>query len=168
MMVTAAAACLAGCGQGRGTSPETVKESETQAQTQPQTSAPVVKVEEKETESETQKLITSVEYTSKDGTVKITLPDNTWKVTQDADEMRVFSSGSDAMINIVHASTESAMKTLSIQKTEAELETALTRQYSDANAYEIQSFETKKIDSCQVQRGSPHVGLLRYIWHRRT
>ena len=152
MMVAAAAACLAGCGQGRGTSPETVKESETQAQTQPQTSAPVVKVEEKETESETQKLITSVEYTSKDGTVKITLPDNTWKVTQDADEMRVFSSGSDAMINIVHASTESAMKTLSIQKTEEELETALTKQYSDANAYEIQSFEANKIDNVDVYR----------------
>ena len=154
MMVAAAAACLAGCGQGRGTSPETVKESETQAQTQPQTSAPVVRVEEKhkETESETQKLITSVEYTSKDGTVKITLPDNTWKVTQDADEMRVFSSGSDAMINIVHASTESAMKTLSIQKTEEELKTALTKQYSDANAYEIQSFETTKIDNVDVYR----------------
>ena len=154
MMVTTAAVCLAGCGKGRGTSPETVKESETQAQTQsqPQTNAPVVRVEEKETESETQKLITSVEYTSKDGTVKITLPDNTWKVTQDADEMRVFSSGSDAMINIVHASTESAMKTLSIQKTEEELETALTKQYSDANAYEIQSFETKKIDNVDVYR----------------
>ena len=101
---------------------------------------------------ETQKLITSVEYTSKDGTVKITLPDNTWKVTQDADEMRVFSSGSDAMINIVHASTESAMKTLSIQKTEQDLNQALTKQYSDANAYEIQSFETKKVENIDIYR----------------
>lgn len=151
LLIAGVAAGLAGCGQGRGTSPETVKESETQAQTQAQTSAPVVKVEEKETESEA-KLITSVEYTSKDGTVKITLPDNTWKVTQDADEMRVFSSGSDAMINIVHASTESAMKTLSIQKTQEELDAALTKQYSDANAYEIQSFESKKVDTVDVYR----------------
>lgn len=152
MAVSAAATCLAGCGQGRGTSQETVKESETQVSSQPETSAPVVKVEQKETESETQKLITSVEYTSKDGTVKITLPDNTWKVTQDADEMRVFSSGSDAMINIVHASTESAMKTLSIQTTQEELEDALTKQYSDADAYEIQSFETEQIENAQVYR----------------
>ena len=152
LLVSAVAVSLAGCGEDRGSSPETVKESETQPQTQPQTSAPVVVKEEKETESETQKLITSVEYTSKDGTVKITLPDNTWKVTQDADEMRVFSSGSDAMINIVHASTESAMKTLSIQKTEEELDAALTKQYSDANAYEIQSFETKKVDNVDVYR----------------
>ena len=155
ILISAAALTLAGCGQGRVTSPETVKQSETQPQTQPQTDAPVVKTEEKVTETETEsetKLITSVEYTSKDGTVKITLPDNTWKVTQDADEMRVFSSGSDAMINIVHASTESAMKTLSIQKTKEELEAALTKQYSDADAYEIQSFETKKIDNVDVYR----------------
>ena len=152
LVVLATAACLSGCGQNRTNTPETVKESEpqTQAQTQAQTSAPAAV--ESETESETQKLITSVEYTSKDGTVKITLPDNTWKVTQDADEMRVFSSGSDAMINIVHASTESAMKTLSIQKTEEELDAALTKQYSDADAYEIQSFETKKVDNVDVYR----------------
>ena len=157
ILISAVALTLAGCGQGRVTGPETGKESEaqTQAQTQPQTSAPAAKTEEKETDSETEsetKLITSVEYTSKDGTVKITLPDNTWKVTQDADEMRVFSSGSDAMINIVHASTESAMKTLSIQKTKEELEAALTKQYSDADAYEIQSFEAKKVDNVDVYR----------------
>ncbi len=156
MLITAAAIGMVGCGQSRGTGQETAKESEpatqVQTQAQTQTSTPETKAEKKETESETQKLITSVEYTSKDGTVKITLPDNTWKVTQDADEMRVFSSGSDAMINIVHASTESAMKTLSIQTTKEALDAALTKQYSDANAYEIQSFESKKVDNVDVYR----------------
>ena len=153
ILISTVALTLAGCGQGRGTSTQTVPESDSETQAQPQTNAPVVRVEEKETETESEtKLITSVEYTSKDGTVKITLPDNTWKVTQDADEMRVFSSGSDAMINIVHASTESAMKTLSIQKTKEELEAALTKQYSDANAYEIQSFEVKKADDVDIYR----------------
>ena len=109
-------------------------------------------VVERETETEVPKLITSVEYTSKDGTVKITLPDNTWKVTQDADEMRVFSSGSDAMINIVHASTDSAMKTLSVQTTEEDLKAALTKQYSDTNAYDIQSFENKTIGNVNTYR----------------
>ena len=153
ILISTVALTLAGCGQGRGTSTQTVPESDSETQAQPQTNAPVVRVEEKETETESEtKLITSVEYTSKDGTVKITLPDNTWKVTQDADEMRVFSSGSDAMINIVHASTESAMKTLSIQKTKEELEAALTKQYSDADAYEIVSFDTKKVDNVDVYR----------------
>jgi uncharacterized protein YgiM (DUF1202 family) len=153
-LILAAAVWMTGCGQGRSTGPQTVQESETQAKEQKQTeaSSAVSKALNSEGESETQKLITSVEYTSKDGTVKITLPDNTWKVTQDADEMRVFSSGSDAMINIVHASTESAMKTLSIQKTEQDLNQALTKQYSDANAYEIQSFETKKVENIDIYR----------------
>ena len=169
-LIFSVAVCMAGCGQNRQTAVETTKESEAadqagtarpaeqaETQAQPETqlqNASAVKPKETETEpeSETQKLITSVEYTSKDGTVKITLPDNTWKVTQDADEMRVFSSGSDAMINIVHASTESAMKTLSIQKTKEELEAALTKQYSDANAYEIQSFEVKKADDVDIYR----------------
>lgn len=149
-MILAAVVWMTGCGQNRSANPEAVPESETQAKEQ--TAAPVVRVTDQESESETQKLITSVEYTSKDGTVKITLPDNTWKVTQDADEMRVFSSGSDAMINIVHASTESAMKTLSIQKTREDLDQALTRQYSDADAYEIQSFETKKVGNVDIYR----------------
>ncbi len=157
MIITAAAVCMVGCGKSREDGQNTSKESEpaTKAQTETQVKPEVKKVEpqtQHETESETQKLITSVEYTSKDGTVKITLPDNTWKVTQDADEMRVFSSGSDAMINIVHASTESAMKTLSIQKSKEELEAALTKQYSDANAYEIQSFEAKKVENVDVYR----------------
>ena len=144
----AVCAAASGCGMSRGGS-EVVVESETEAQTQPATPAAVV---ESETETETPKLITSVEYTSKDGTVKITLPDNTWKVTQDADEMRVFSSGSDAMINIVHASTDSAMKTLSVQTTREDLEAALTKQYSDTNAYDIQSFEKNTIGTVNTYR----------------
>ncbi len=157
MIIAAAAVCMVGCGKSRENGQNTSKESEpaTNAQTETQVKPEVKKIEpqtQHETESETQKLITSVEYTSKDGTVKITLPDNTWKVTQDADEMRVFSSGSDAMINIVHASTESAMKTLSIQKSKEDLEAALTKQYSDANAYEIQSFEAKKVENVDVYR----------------
>ena len=152
MLVLAAAAVsgvlLAGCGKLRGQAPETEAPV---PETQAQTSAPVTRPTEKETETEA-KLITSVEYTSKDGTVKITLPDNTWKVTQDADEMRVFSSGSDAMINIVHASTDSAMKTLSIQKTEEELKTALTKQYSDTNAYDIVEFESRKVNNVDIYR----------------
>ena len=142
-------AAASGCGISRGGS-EVVVESETEAKTQPATPAAVVV--ESETETEMPKLITSVEYTSKDGTVKITLPDNTWKVTQDADEMRVFSSGSDAMINIVHASTDSAMKTLSVQTTREDLEAALTKQYSDTNAYDIQSFEKNTIGTVNTYR----------------
>ncbi len=149
--LTVAAACIcSGCGMSRDVGSVSVQESETEAKVQPQTSAPVVP--ESETETETPKLITSVEYTSKDGTVKITLPDNTWKVTQDADEMRVFSSGSDAMINIVHASTESAMKTLSVQTSREDLEAALTRQYSDTNAYDIQSFEQSTVSTVNIYR----------------
>ena len=147
----AAAVCAgaSGCGRSRDGAEVVVRESETERQTQAQTVAVVV---ESETETEVPKLITSVEYTSKDGTVKITLPDNTWKVTQDADEMRVFSSGSDAMINIVHASTDSAMKTLSVQTTEEDLKAALTKQYSDTNAYDIQSFENKTIGNVNTYR----------------
>ena len=148
-LTAAISMAVAGCGKSRGGADVVVKESETELQTQAQ--IPVA-VSESETETEAPKLITSVEYTSKDGTVKITLPDNTWKVTQDADEMRVFSSGSDAMINIVHASTDSAMKTLSVQTTREDLEAALTKQYSDSNAYDIQSFEKNTIGNVNTYR----------------
>ena len=150
-LAAAVSVAATGCGRSRGGADVVVKESETELQTQAQAQAPVV-VSESETETEAPKLITSVEYTSKDGTVKITLPDNTWKVTQDADEMRVFSSGSDAMINIVHASTDSAMKTLSVQTTKEDLEAALTKQYSDSNAYDIQSFEKNTIGNVNTYR----------------
>lgn len=139
---------LAGCGKRKSDviTPET--ESETQAVTE--TEAPTEKLTE--TESETQKLIKSVDYTSKDGTIKITLPDNTWKVTQDADEMRVFSSGNAAMINITHASTEAALQNLSVMTTEENLKASLTKQYSDANAFEVQSFENNVINGVNTYR----------------
>lgn len=145
VVLSALAFSLTGCGERRG---ETQTEAETEIQTEPAT----VKQTETETESETQKLITSVDYTSKDGTVKITLPDNTWKVTQDADEMRVFSSGSAAMINIVHASTQSAMNNLNVMTTEDELKASLTKQYSDTNAYEVESFENNVINGVNTYR----------------
>lgn len=148
-LAAAVSVAATGCGRSRGGADVVVRESETEVQTQAQ--VPVT-VDESETETEAPKLITSVEYTSKDGTVKITLPDNTWKVTQDADEMRVFSSASDAMINIVHASTDSAMKTLSVQTTKEDLEAALTKQYSDTNAYDIQSFEKNTIGNVNTYR----------------
>ena len=142
---------LSGCGSIRE-KPASIVETEQSRKEEIQTEAASQIIRIAETEEETQKLITSVDYTSKDGTVRITLPDNTWKVTQDADEMRVFSSGSDAMINIVHASTESSLKTLSIQTTQKDLEAALTRQYSDPEAYDVESFETKTVGEVNIYR----------------
>ncbi len=150
-----AAAMLSGCGRVRTGVNGSSAESETQeAQSETARTVRVVIEEESEseTEPETQKLITSVEYTSKDGTVKITLPDNTWKVTQDADEMRAFSSGNDAMINVVHASTEAAMKTLSMHQTKEDLEAALLQQYNDPNAFSVESYEKSTIGNVNVYR----------------
>ncbi len=152
--MTVTAFLLTGCGNIRK-GEVNVKESEktvTAASEESQTDKAPEPIRIVETEPETQKLITSVDYTSKDGTVRITLPDNTWKVTQDADEMRVFSSGNDAMINIVHASTESAMKTLSIQTNEDDLKAALTKQYSDPTAYDVVSFDTQTVGDVQIYR----------------
>jgi uncharacterized protein YgiM (DUF1202 family) len=59
--------------------------------------------------------------------------------------MRVFSAGA-AMISIVHAANESQMKNIAVSKSEEELEEALTRQYPNANSFEIQSFEQKSTD----------------------
>ncbi|MDO5344406.1 MAG: SH3 domain-containing protein [Lachnospiraceae bacterium] len=145
-VLSALTVSLSGCGQKLNSKQETESETQTETVTEKITET------EKETESETQKLITSVDYTSKDGSVKITLPDNTWKVTQDADEMRVFSSGSAAMINIVHASTASAMKSLSVMTSEEDLKTSLTKQYSDTNAFDIQSFENNTINGVNTYR----------------
>lgn len=147
-----AAMMLSGCGKVRTSPTGTSQTTDETAEKQSETSRTVRVIIESETEAEpeTQKLITSVEYTSKDGTVKITLPDNTWKVTQDADEMRVFSSGNDAMINIVHASTEAAMKTLSIQTTRENLEAALVGQYTDPTAYSIESYDTARLGNVNI------------------
>lgn len=111
-------------------------ESETQSETQEMTES------ESETEKETE-LKTDISYTSQDKTIRITLPDSTWKVTQDADEMRVFSSGSAAMINIVHAADATAMKNITVAKSEEELNTSLTKQYPAANAFEVVEFEQR-------------------------
>lgn len=147
-IAVSAVIALSGCGRLRGqTATVETAQLETQAET-----IPVVRVTETEKESEKPKLITSVEYTSKDGTVKITLPDNTWKVTQDADEMRVFASGDDAMINITHASTESAMKTLSIQTSKESLESTLTKQYTDKDAYDITDFTNQTVGNVNTYR----------------
>lgn len=142
---------LSGCGKVR-TGENSGRQTDETAQSETVGTVRVVIESETETEPETQKLITSVEYTSKDGTVKITLPDNTWKVTQDADEMRVFSSGNDAMINIVHASTEAAMKTLTIQTSKEDLEAALVKQYSDTSAYEIESYDKSALGNVNIYR----------------
>lgn len=96
----------AGCGKLKK-NPETESETETETETETES--------ETETEPQTE-LKTNVAYTSQDKTVRITLPDSTWKVTQDADEMRVFSSGSAAMISIVHAADETSMRTNSVAK----------------------------------------------------
>ena len=140
-------ASMTGCGQRQPSQTETQTQ---QTETELLTETPVLT--EKETEPETQKLITSVDYTSKDGSVRITLPDNTWKVTQDADEMRVFQSGNAAIINIVHANTETAMNNLSVMKTEEELKASLNGQYSAENAYEINEFTSTVIDDVSIYR----------------
>lgn len=116
------------------------KEKETEQQTESETMTE--KESESETETETQtELKTDIAYTSQDKTIKITLPDSTWSVTQDADEMRVFSSGADAMISIVHADDAAAMKNLSVEESEQALKESLTRQYPEANSFEVMEFE---------------------------
>lgn len=119
-----------GCGMLKKDTPET--ESETQSETETETET------ESETESELQ---TNVAFTSQDKSIRITLPDSTWKVTQDADEMRVFSSGSAAMINIVHAADAAAMKTISVAESEEALTESLSKQYSDTDSFEVVEFE---------------------------
>ena len=121
---------LAGCGSLKKEPIET--ESETQSETESET--------ETETETETE-VLKNATFTSQDKSIRITLPDTTWKVTQDVDEMRVFSSGSQAMINIVHAANEADIKKLTVAKSEEELKESLTKQYPAANAFEVVEFE---------------------------
>ena len=165
LSVLAAVTLLAtGCGQ----------QINTVQQTEPQTQKPVQQVTEiKQTEapvteaiSETDppKLITSVDYTSKDGSVKITLPDNTWKVTQDADEMRVFQSGNAAIINIVHASTETAMKNLSVLTGRDALDASLKEQYTSEDAYEIEDFTAANVHDVNIYRYVVKYNDARRMW----
>ena len=149
-----AAFFLAGCGQ-RAVDPGIGKETEPQTQqTERMTETETQKPTEKETETETEafKRVLDVDYTSKDGTIKITLPDNTWKIGQDVDEMRVFQSGKDAMINIVHANTESALNSLNVMTSQPELEASLTAQYADPNAFEVLSFVDAPVGAVHVYR----------------
>ena len=101
-----------------------------------------IQTAEPETQTETEPE-TNVAYTAQDKSVRITLPDSTWKVTQDVDEMRVFSGGT-AMINIVHAADESQMKRniSSVARSQEELERNLSNQYPEENAFKIESFES--------------------------
>ncbi len=109
-------------------------------ETEPETQSETVTESETETETESE-LQVDVAFTSQDKSIRITLPDSTWSVTQDADEMRVFSSGSDAMINIVHAADASELKKLSVSESEDALKESLTKQYPDSNAFEVVEFE---------------------------
>ena len=129
-----------GCGflkKDAGNETETQSETVTETETESETET------EKETEPEK-----DIAYTSKDRTIRITLPDSTWNVTQDADEMRVFSSGTAAMISIVHADDETAMKNLSVAESEQLLKESLTRQYPEANSFEVMEFE--KLSSATI------------------
>lgn len=155
------AVILSGCGQRIETvtpaSVETVQATDasvTEAAAEKLTEAATEAAAEEETEAvterQTEKLITSVDYTSKDGSIKITLPDNTWKVTQDTDEMRVFQTGNAAMINIVHATTQTAMSGLTVMTTEDELKESLDSQYTTENAYEVQSFTNNTVDEVNI------------------
>ncbi len=117
------------------------QETETQTQSETETKKETESETVTETESETE-LQTDIAYTSQDKSVQITLPDSTWKVTQDADEMRVFSSGSAAMINIVHAANDTQMKNISVYESEDALKESLTKQYTGSDAFTVQSFET--------------------------
>ena len=67
---------LAGCGSLKKEPIET--ESETQSETESET--------ETETETETE-VLKNATFTSQDKSIRITLPDTTWKVTQDVDEI---------------------------------------------------------------------------------
>lgn len=116
--------------------------TETEAQTQTETETETETESETETETETEtELQKDIAYTSQDKTIRITLPDSTWKVKQDVDEMRVFSSGSDAMISIVHAANESAMKNITVYESEDALKAGMTKQYQEANSFEVVEFE---------------------------
>ena len=142
---------LSGCEQLQKpgqTEKQTEKATEKPAETEKKTEKATEKITEKATEAAP---VENVVYISKDKSIRIVLPDSTWKVTQDADEMRVFSSDA-AMINIVHAKTESELKRLAVAESLDELQNSLSRQYPEANAFEIEDFEhlsVKELNSYQ-------------------
>jgi len=163
-ILTVMAFSLTGCGERPNTIPEVSTEKSGAAQTEKITEKATENAVEAETESETPKLITSVDYTSKDGSVKITLPDNTWKVTQDADEMRVFQSGNAAIVNIIHANTETSLKNLSVYKSEDELRQSLTGQYSAENAFEIEDFIQAEVNGVSIYRYTVKYNAAARMW----
>lgn len=122
------------------TEKQTESVSEKQAETQPEKRIEVQPETVAETETETE-LQTDIAYISQDKSIEITLPDSTWAVSQDADEMRVFRSSADAMINIVHAKDASSMRQVTVFKSKEELQDNLVKQYSDPTTFEILDFE---------------------------
>ena len=46
------------------------------------------------------------------------------------------------MINIVHAADQTQMKNLSVSESEDALKESLTKQYPNANAFEVEDFKT--------------------------
>ncbi|MCD8103548.1 MAG: SH3 domain-containing protein [Lachnospiraceae bacterium] len=122
-----------------------VEEEETETETESETMSET----QSETETETE-IRTNVVYISEDGTVRIVLPDSTWSVTQDVDEMRVFASASESMINIVHAADESGMKNISVMESEEDLEDTLSNQYPEEDAFEVLSFEVNSSSTLSV------------------
>jgi len=162
---TAAAAAaviwlLGGCGQ-RPDSSDTEQRTQTESQADTNTTEAAT---ESEKQAETQELITSVDYMSKDGTIKITLPDNTWKVTQDADEMRVFQSGEAAIINIAHNSTETALKNQSVMTSEDELDASLSSQYTQEDDYEIVDYASAQVNDINIYRYTVKYNAAARMW----
>lgn len=152
MLATAAfALSLSGCGIPRKLSGGSAETAAPISENTIQEEVPTEEPEKKETEKK-QQLITSVDYTSRDNSVRITLPDNTWAVTNDVDEMRVFQSGEDAYITIVHADGENAVNTLMVQKSKDALEESLTSQYASSDAFSVESFESETVGDVELYR----------------
>ncbi len=127
---------VSGCQLADEIDTETVPETEQETQTETE----VLTEAESESESELQ---TDVVYESEDDTIRIILPDSTWKVTQDNDDMLVFTSGDAAMITVVHADDEESMKNISVMRSRDELVESLTGQYPEEDAFEILSYDEK-------------------------
>lgn len=152
VLATAAfALSLSGCGLPRKLSGGSAETAAPVVENTIQEEAPTEEPEKKETEKKLP-LITSVDYTSRDNSVRITLPDNTWAVTNDVDEMRVFQSGEDAYITIVHADGENAVNTLMVQKSKDALEESLTSQYASSDAFSVESFEAETVGDVELYR----------------
>ena len=151
-------------------SPQRESEAETEEKTPQQTEKTAETETEKAAEKpadrqqDAQTIIKAVDYTSKDSTVKITLPDNSWKVTLDTDANRVFQSENVAMITIEHASTEATMKALTLMTSQSDLEAALLKQYTSNTAYEIDSYQNIMVGDIGVYRYAVHYKAPTRMW----